>query len=52
MKQGGAIIIKNALDVVQKKEEYVNECPVFEIWRNRTKKKIGCSNIRLWLDNN
>ena len=23
-----------------------------EIWRNRTKKKIECSNIRLWLDNN
>ena len=30
----------------------LNKCPVFELWRNRTRKKIGCNNIKLWLDKN
>ena len=33
------------------KKHVLNECPVFENWRSRTKKKIGCSNICLWLEN-
>ena len=34
------------------KEHVLNKCPVFELWRNRTRKKIGCNNIKLWLDKN
>ena len=34
------------------KEHVLNKCPVFEPWRNRTRKKIGCNNIKLWLDKN
>ena len=34
------------------KEHILNKYPVFELWRNRTRKKIGCNNIRLWLDKN
>ena len=34
------------------KEHVLNKCPVFESWRNRTRKKIGCNNIKLWLDKN
>ena len=30
----------------------LNKCPVFELWRNRTRKKIFCNNIKLWLDKN
>jgi hypothetical protein len=30
----------------------LNKCPIFEIWRNRTRKKIGCNNVKLWLDRN
>ena len=32
------------------KEHVLN--PFFELWRNRTRKKIGCNNISLWLNNN
>ena len=40
--------IKNVIDVAQKRVIYeLNECPVFELWRNRTRKKIGCNNIGL-----
>ena len=34
------------------KEHVLNKCPVFELWRNRIRKKIGCNNISLWLDKN
>ena len=34
------------------KKHVLNECPVFEKWRSRTRKKIGCNNICHWLDNN
>ena len=34
------------------KEHVLNKYPVFELWRNRTRKKIGCNNICLWFDNN
>ncbi len=29
------------------KEHVLNKYPVFELWRNRTRKKIGCNNICL-----
>ena len=34
------------------KEHVLNKFLVFELWRNRTRKKIGCNNIKLWLDKN
>jgi len=30
----------------------LNNCPIFEKWRNKTRKKIGCNNVKLWLDRN
>ena len=30
----------------------LNKFLVFELWRNRTRKKIGCNNISLWLNKN
>jgi len=34
------------------KEHVLNKCPIFEKWRNKTRKKIGCNNVKLWLDRN
>ncbi len=53
--EAGIKTIKNFIDVAQKRAILKNMCQtclVFELWRNRTKKKIEFNNISLWLENN
>ena len=49
VKQAGLTIIKKCYRFGSEegytKEHVLNKCPVFELWRNRTRKKIGCNNI-------
>jgi len=34
------------------KEHVLDGCPIFEKLRNKTRKKIGCGDLKLWLDRN